>query len=271
MEQTKQGHNFTKISDEDLIIGYEYCKMLGPLLYNRVLKTKEFMKRSGYKHGIKSFRKLISRFKRQGLIGTISQNRFSEQYIFPKEKLIKFYKGDNWKDFVLQDESLKGVKTYEKLNQVMKAFELSKKFSDGESYINSDQVHFDFRANFHLGCPMSFGVYAFFEEDEDKLFDRIDKFSKENDFSAAIILTTSDDKKMQTELLEHYFPDNGEIRPKVAWCYIEGDSLSQEEILKAPLSIFELDMNLQEFVEDGIYQVNRKIHATEERINNPTF
>ncbi|MCY4523747.1 MAG: hypothetical protein OXB84_03300 [Halobacteriovoraceae bacterium] len=67
--QERKRHNFTKISDVDLMMNSLCQHWPGPLRYYRVLRTRELMEKIGYKKGVKSFRKLLKKCERMELIG----------------------------------------------------------------------------------------------------------------------------------------------------------------------------------------------------------
>lgn len=78
------------------------------------------MKRSGYTHGPKSFHKLLNRFKQLNLIGSSSEGQFSEQFIYPKPKLLKRYRGNRFKNFLPYAEDLDTIRLYWQTGQAFK-------------------------------------------------------------------------------------------------------------------------------------------------------
>ena len=152
-------HNFTNISDLDLKTG-ERVKDLSPLLYFRVLKTNELLERSSYPHSLKSFRKLLAKFEKMELIGAKREDPFSPKLIYPKEKLIREYRGNRWKEYFITDESLKRLKFYWQIGKLYRIMGHIGNDSEGKSYINSSGPWFDFHLKLKPRETMYYGLYA---------------------------------------------------------------------------------------------------------------
>ena len=251
-------HNFTNISDEDLEIGHGRRRMLGPLLFYRVLRTRELMRRTGYPHGIKSFRKLLAKLKKQELIGTISEDKFSQQYVYPREKLLRRSKGERWEKYSLHDESLETVKFYWKLAKIHQWLTARKENFQSESYINDGGPNFDFSFDMSFENTISFGMYAYFPpKGERDHFENIEDRVFKGWISIPIFFTRSWDKKLQRKLTkEHFQPPR---MYEAAWCHLDDRRMTREEILAAPLETLKSSMTLEEFVMGGAHKIEKEL------------
>ncbi len=258
-------HNFTNISDNELETGHHHLQILGPLLYARVLKTSELQQNSGYKHGIKSFHKCIAKLKNQNFIGTISENKFSEQFIYPKKKIISHYKGEKWQNYSLPDQNLDTIRLYWQIKKLFEYMRETKKCSESQSYINNDGPYFDFRVVLNLKQNSRFGLYAHqsFGDDEAIYFKSFkQRFSKA--FLEIPILVTNDwNIELFRELTKHYF-ENTDVMNKLAWCHMDASRMTIKSILSAPLITTELTTTLGEYISGQ----NKEV-AREAEVNNP--
>ena len=152
--------HFTKISDKDLTVGLKYQGILDPLLYFKVLRTKDLLERSSYKHGIKSFRKLLKKFERHGVIGMIAEDQFSEQFIYPKESSIRKILGDEWKKYFVHDESLENIKLHWQVARIAQILGRFKECSDSKSYINSEGHYYDFQIIMDSETRVFYDLYS---------------------------------------------------------------------------------------------------------------
>ena len=253
-------HNFTKISDDDLDVGSERLRKLGPLLYFRVLRTQELMRRSGYKHGIKSFHKFLVKLKEQGFIGTISEDKFSQQFVYPKERFIRHYDGDKWKKYALPDESLDTIKLYWQMAQAFQLLAGRKACSEKESYTNNKGPYFDFR----FVSDLRFGMYVYFppEDDEAHYFKNL----RDKIFNAylemPILFTREWDIGLFRGLTEHYF-EGKKVMDKLAWCHMDESRMTKVQILSAPLITTRVTTTLDEYVTSEAKNMVNRIENNE--------
>lgn len=246
---SKQRHNFTKLTELDLEIKDKHRKILTSVLFYRVLRTRELFKKSGYFHGIKSFHKLIARFKEKEFIGIVSESHFSEQFIYPKEKLLREYKGKHWRDYSLHDESLSTLKLYWQLSQVYQWIISLEENFESDSYINNEGPNYDFLFDLKEKRRLNFALYAYFppKGDEAPYFKGLqNKLSKEF-IDVPILFTREWDIHLQRCLTEYFFAGEKVMRA-VAWCHLDESFMTRKEILSAPLMTLEGTTTLQKYL-----------------------
>jgi len=253
-------HNFTKFSDDDLEIGSERLKKFGPLLYFRVLRTQELMRRTGYKHGIKSFHKLLVKLNALGFIEKISEDKFSQQFIYPKERLIRRYNRDKWQEYALPDENLDTIKLYWQMAKAFQWLTSHKSCTEKNAYINNKGPYFDFR----FVSGLRFGMYAYFspEDDEAQYFKSLNGKISNAFLEMPILFTREWDVELFRELSKHYFKEK-EVMDKMAWCHMDASRMTQEEILSAPLITTRMTTTLDEYVTSEAKNLVNRIENNE--------
>lgn len=251
MQKTAQKrHNFTKISDQDLEMGYKSKAILSPLLFFKVLRTLEMMKHSPYPHGIKSFRKLLQKLERQEFIGVVSESKFAEQFIYPKEKLLRHYWGERWRQYFVHGEDVDTVKLHWQIAKIYRTFSSQKSYMRSESYINNSGPHFDFCfQRFGVDRVMSYGLYGYFanEENETSYFQNLREKFYEGRICTPIIVTRDWNEELQRELLRHYFGDSHLLK-KIAFCHIERSFETKKQLSSTTLMTVDSTFTLEQYI-----------------------
>lgn len=253
-------HNFTNISDDDLEVGSKRLKKFGPLLYFRVLQTQELMRRTGYKHGIKSFHKFLVKLNTLGFIEKISEDKFSQQFVYPRERLIRRYDGNKWQKYALPDESLDTIKLYWQMAKAFQWLTSHKSSSEKNSYANNKGPYFDFR----FVSGLRFGMYAYFppEDDEAQYFKSLSSKISNAFLEMPILFTREWDVELFRELTKHYFAGK-EVMDKLAWCHMDASRMTKEEILSAPLITTRVTTTLDEYVTSEAKNLVNRIENNE--------
>ena len=239
--------NFTNISDLDLELKGK-AKKLDPLFYYKVLKTRELFNRTNKREGIKNFRKWINKLEKMGLVGTIRENRFSEQFIYIKERLLQIDKGENWKHYTVHDESLESIKFHWQIGKMYRVFTQQGSHLRNDSYINTNGRSYDFKFELWGAKAMIYGLFAIFPwgEDEKAKFEDLRERIEESYITIPIFLTRDWDEILQRELSKHYF--RSRWPRKVAWCHIKDSDKTKEDFLNAPLITIKESMSLGDFL-----------------------
>ena len=256
--ETKK-HDFTKILDYELLIKSRFKNPLSPLLYFKVLKTKELMRRMNYEHGIKSFRKLLIKYEKLGLIKRKRESSNSCWYIYPAEKLLRERYEEKWKDYFVYDEEIDTLKFHW---QTGKIFELlSKESSEENSYINcSPYPHYDFKFDHYIDRRLIFGLYTCLyeneEKDEETFFKDLSKRHREGGISHPIILTRFWNEKAQKVFIDVFFEY---FKNEIAWCHIEESYETKKDFLNAKLMTLNKKMTLGEYIQGGAEKILEEI------------
>jgi hypothetical protein len=101
------------------------------------------------------------------------EDETEEQFIYPREVALKYFKGERFNDFSLYNDETTTIKFYYALFKIVQELKGKPNFISSHSYINADEATYDFLVKFKLNYPMSFAFFVFFEEDEEKLFQKI--------------------------------------------------------------------------------------------------
>ena len=240
--------NFTTISDQDLAMGLKYNELLDPLLYFKVLKTKTLFNMSTYPHGLKSFRKLLKKFEQHEFIGMITEDRFSEKLIYPKESLLRESKGNRWKDYFVHDTSLPTIKIHWQIAYIARVMGNFKKCDKYESYINSEGPYYDFHIAMESKTRIFYDLHAFFfdQNSEEKQLKKLFKAHNWGGLYFSILFVNQWDESLQGQLIQRYIRQSE--RPYVAWCFLHPSHTSWKDIQSSPLITLDKSMTLGEFV-----------------------
>ncbi|PIP91229.1 MAG: hypothetical protein COW01_06145 [Bdellovibrionales bacterium CG12_big_fil_rev_8_21_14_0_65_38_15] len=236
-----QRHNFTNISDYDLEVSEQHRHIFSPLLYNRVLRTSELMRRAGYSHGAKSFQKLLNRFKQLELIGIVSENKFVEQFIYPKAKLLHQFRGKAYQKFLLHGDDLDSVRLYWQMAQAFKYLTNLIESTKSETYINNKGQNFDFYFEIAGEKRLRFGMYAYFSSvDEAGYLEKLRDNCRNGYIDLPILFTSTFD--------ENHFRNLTSQMPEVAICHLDKFLMTKEEFLSVKIITHKLTSTLENYV-----------------------
>ena len=258
--ETKK-HDFTKILDYELLIKSRFKNPLSPLLYFKVLKTKELMRRMNYGFGIKSFRKLLIKYEKLGLIKRKRESSNSCWYIYPAEKLLRERYEEKWREYFVYDEEIDTIRFHWQTAKIYRF--LSEDSTEQNSYINcSPQPHYDFKFDHYVDRRLIFGLYTclyeYEEKDEETFFKDLNIRYREGGISHPIILTRNWNEKAQKIFIEIFFKTEY-FKDQIAWCHIEESHETKEDFFNAKLMTLNRQMTLREYIQGGAEKILEEI------------
>ena len=253
-QSMSERHNFTKIKGRDLEIGVGFKNYIEPLLYYKVLRTKELKRRTGYKHGIKSYRKFLNKYEKLGLIGTVSEDQFSEQYIYAKERLLRIYKNDLWKSYSVDSETIESIKLHWQVAKVKQYFTKKDAYFD-KTYINEDGPYFEFSISTYDNGMQTFAFYTDYRGiNEQNYFGNLHKKFKEAYSDVAIIFTQTFDIELLRELTKYYLSEKSRVE-LIGWCHMHTGLETKEQIKNAKVITLDDSFTLDEFINGGASKI----------------
>lgn len=244
--------NFTILDNQTLMMRVQHQEIFNPLLYYRVLRTRELKRLGKYKHDTKSFNKLIQKFREWGLVGTAIDNKFKGQLIFPGEELLKTYKKENWKNYNVHGEDVDIVKLHWHIKNASNAISRLTSHNYTNSYINCRGPYYEFiheldNSQVSLGLRTDVGL-----EYEQDFFERLKTDAEDGNYDHPVIFTLDEDDWIQQQLLMHFFPDpNEQVKP--VFCLIKDRYKSPESYMNAKVITAHGKLKLKELI-TGLWQ-----------------
>ena len=231
------------------------------------------MEYTGYSKGIKSFRKILIKSEKKGLIGRIKEHAHSHYFIYAKKDLISERdKKDPWRDYYVKGEDIDSIKFHWQTARLFDLLHVHKECTGYNSYINQEDSRFDFYFKLSRKRVLNYALYACIydywdADEEDRFFRSIKECMKKRWIDRPILLVRSWNEKFLKGFIEEGF-DESPWMERIAWCHIEPHYKTKKDFLGAKVMTKNSKMTLREYIEG---EAERMEEETEKRLQPKTL
>lgn len=223
------------------------------------MKTSELMNISGYKSGVKSFRKLIQRLVKKNLVGFVQLENFSEYYLYPKVLLLQIYNVKNWRPLEVDNNSFERLLLFYQTSLIAQTNGTFCHSSQLKCHLDPSKSAFEFAFEPEAQTHRRLAIYTYFEGEDANFLERIGNTVKGYGLNGILIVHRLESFSA-LNLLKNDIVRLLKDRTTIFYISLEKDAKNILEISNLVIDSIEGPRDFKSFFKGGFEDVGRQIY-----------